>query len=101
MCSRVFVFLEEKKNKRRRAGAAIFFSGADFAATVLLLSRNFIQPIFPASREIDLCGGSKREFFEDSFRMRSSSICLDLRLDLPIYFIHYIWMISLFWDHLV
>ena len=33
--------------------------------------------------------------------VRSSSICLDLRLDLPIYFIHYIWMISLFWDHLV
>ena len=27
---------------------------------------------------------------EDSFRMRSSSICLDLRLDMPIIFIHYI-----------
>ena len=26
---------------------------------------------------------------EDSFRVRSSSICLDLRLDLPIIFIHY------------
>ena len=63
---------------------SVCFSGADFAAAVLLLSRNFIQPIFPTSRETDLCGGSKREFFEDSFRVRSSSICLDLRLDLPI-----------------
>ena len=27
---------------------------------------------------------------EDSFRVRSSSICLDLRLDMPIIFIHYI-----------
>ena len=29
------------------------------------------------------------------------NLFFDLRLDLPIYFIHYIWMISLFWDHLV
>ena len=61
-----------------------FFWSRKFAAAVLLLSRNFIQPIFPAIRETDLCSGSKREFFEDSFRVRSSSICLDLRLDLPI-----------------
>ena len=27
---------------------------------------------------------------ENSFRVRSSSICLDLRLDMPIIFIHYI-----------
>ena len=27
---------------------------------------------------------------KDSFRVRSSSICLDLRLDMPIIFIHYI-----------
>ena len=27
---------------------------------------------------------------EDGFRVRSSSICLDLRLDMPIIFIHYI-----------
>ena len=27
---------------------------------------------------------------DDSFRVRSSSICLDLRLDMPIFFIHYI-----------
>ena len=27
---------------------------------------------------------------DDSFRVRSSSICLDLRLDMPIIFIHYI-----------
>ena len=27
---------------------------------------------------------------DDSFRVRSSSICLDLRLDLPIIFFHYI-----------
>ena len=60
-----------------------FFWSRKFAAAVLL-SRNFIQPIFPAIRETDLCSGSKREFFEDSFRVRSSSICLDLRLDLPI-----------------
>ena len=33
---------------------------------------------------------------DDSFRVRSSSICLNLRLDMPIIFIHYIWMISLF-----
>ena len=62
-------------------------------------SRNFIQPIFPAIRETDLCSVSKRNLFwvyfyrkvflfrsdsEDSFRVRSSSICLDLRLDMPI-----------------
>ena len=46
---------------------SVRFSGADFAAAVLLLSRNFIQPIFPASREIDLCGGSKREFLRTVF----------------------------------
>ena len=31
-----------------------------------------------------------RSYSEDSFRVRSSSICLDLRLDMPIIFIHYI-----------
>ena len=51
-------FLEQKMGV-----CSVHFSGADFAAAVLLLSRNFIQPIFPASRETDLCGGSKREFF--------------------------------------
>ena len=57
--------------------------------------------------QTDLCSGSvkKKEsllvyFYikvflfrsdsEDSFRVRSSSICLDLRLDMPIIFIHYI-----------
>ena len=35
--------------------------------------------------QTDLCSGSvKKGIFEDSFRVRSSSICLDLRLDLPI-----------------
>ena len=28
-----------------------------------ICSRNFIQPIFPAIRETDLCSDSKREFF--------------------------------------
>ena len=56
---------------------------------------------FPAVRGGQICQCEKKGIFEDSFRVRSSSICLDLRLDLPIYFIHYIWMISLFWDHLV
>ena len=31
-----------------------------------------------------------RSDLEDSFRVRSSSICLDLRLDMAIIFIHYI-----------
>ena len=66
MCA-VCVFLEQK-----------ICSGS------FICSRNFIQPIFPAIRETDLCSGSKREFFDDSFRVRSSSICLDLRVYLPI-----------------
>ena len=66
MCA-VCVFLEQK-----------ICSGS------FICNRNFIQPIFLAIRETDLCSGSKREFFDDSFRVRSSSICLDLRLYLPI-----------------
>ena len=71
-CAAVFCFSREEKKNRGVLGVfleqktgvcSVRFSGADFAAAVLLLSRNFIQPIFPASRETDLCGGSKREFF--------------------------------------
>ena len=57
--------------------------------------------------QTDLCNGSmkKKKLFriyfykkvflfksdsEDIFQVRSSSICLDLRLNLPIIFIHYI-----------
>ena len=83
-CSRKVRRVRRFFRERKTGVCSVRFSGADFAAAVLLLSRNFIQPIFPASRETDLCGGSKREFFDDSFRVRSSSICLDLRLDLPI-----------------
>ena len=61
-----------------------FFLEQKICSDSFICSRNFIQPIFLAIRETDLCSGSKREFFEDSFRVRSSSICLDLRLDLPI-----------------
>ena len=69
-CGAGAAFSFEGEQRRRRAGAAIFrfwsseacwaffleqktgvcsvrFSRADFAAAVLLLSRNFIQPIFP------------------------------------------------------
>ena len=83
-CSRKVRRVRRFFREQKTGVCSVRFSGADFAAAVLLLSRNFIQPIFPASRETDLCGGSKREFFEDSFRVRTSSICLDLRLDLPI-----------------
>ena len=55
-------FLEQKTSV-----CSVCLSGADFAAAVLLLSRNFIQPIFPASRETDLCDGSKREFLRTVF----------------------------------
>ena len=74
-----FLFREQK---RRRVGRV--FLEQKICSDNFICSRNFIQPIFPAIRETDLCSGSKREFFEDSFRVRSSSICLDLRLDLPI-----------------
>ena len=43
-------FLESRKE-----AGCVRFSGADFAAAVLLLSKNFIQPIFPASRERLIC----------------------------------------------
>ena len=82
--------------KRRRAGAffleqkkggvlGVFFWSRKFAAAVLFAAENFIQPIFPAIRERLICAVAvKGNFFEDSFRVRYSSICLDLRLDLPI-----------------
>ena len=90
MCA-VCVFLEQKIGVL----CAVFFGAENRRAVWVFLeqkicngsficSRNFIQSIFPAIRETDLCSGSKREFFEDSFRVRSSSICFDLRLDLPI-----------------
>ena len=71
-------------SRAKRKGAGRFFLEQKICSGSFICNRNFIQPIFPAIRETDLCSGSKRKFFEDSFRVRSSSICLDLRLDLPI-----------------
>ena len=73
-----------------RDGMVFFFWSKKIGVLcVFFWSRKFVAEIlfsqfFPAIRETDLCSGSKREFFEDSFRVRSSSICLDLRLDFPI-----------------
>ena len=58
--------------KRRRAGAFFLeqkggvlsvFLEQKICSGSFICSRNFIQLIFPASRETDLCSGSKREFF--------------------------------------
>ena len=61
-CSSSFFF------QQKRGGQIIYFLGYIFYRKVFLF----------------------RSDSEDSFRVRSSSICLDLRLDLPIIFIHYI-----------
>ena len=61
VCWCVF-FLEQK-----RRCAARFFLEQKICSGSFICSRNFIQPIFPAIRETDLCSGSKREFFLGQF----------------------------------
>ena len=80
--------------KRRRAGA--FFSGAKrrgagrfswsrkFAAAVLFAKKILFSQFFRQSERLICAVAVKGNFFEDNFQVRSSSFCLDLRLDLPI-----------------
>ena len=78
---------------RKTEAAGRFYSGAENRACGVRFfwsKRGAVQCVFGQSSffssserrpDLSVC---KRDFFEDSFRVRSSSICLDLRLDLPI-----------------
>ena len=79
----------------------VFFWSRKFGAVVLFAAEILFSQFFWQSARLICAVAVKGNFFEDSFRVRSSSICLDLRLDLPIILFTLFWMISLFWDHLV
>ena len=66
MCA-VCVFLEQILQRQSYSSAEILFS-----------------QFFRQAKRLICAVAVKGNFFEDSFRVRSSSICLDLRLDLPI-----------------
>ena len=65
--------------KKKKIAAAVFFFAAEKKRPDNLFGVYFYRKVFLFRLDS-----------EDSFRVRSSSICLDLRLDLPIIFIHYI-----------
>ena len=62
----------------------VFFWSKKFAAAVLFAAEILFSQFFRQSERLICAVAVKWNFFEDSFRVRSSSICLDLRLDLPI-----------------
>ena len=66
MCA-VCVFLEQILQRQSYSSAEILFS-----------------QFFRQAERLICAVAVKGNFFEDSFRVRSSSIFLDLRLDLPI-----------------
>ena len=59
-------FLEQKR------GLLGVFLEHKICSGSFICSRNFIQPIFPAIKETDLCSGSKRNFFGYTFTERFS-----------------------------
>ena len=60
-------FLEQKGGV-----LGVFFSEQKICSGSFICSRNFIQPIFPAIRETDLCSGSKRNLFGYTFTEKFS-----------------------------
>ena len=64
--------------KKKKFAAVVFFFVVEKKRPYNLFGVYFYRKVF-----------SFRSDSEDSFRVRSSSIFLDLRLDLPIIFIHY------------
>ena len=66
------------KKKKKFAAAVFFFFAVEKKRPDNLFGVYFYRKVF-----------SFRSDSEDSFRVRSSSIFLDLKLDLPIIFIHY------------
>ena len=72
-------FLEQKGGVLR-----VFFWSRKFAVAVLFAAEILFSQFFRQVERLICAVAVKGNFFEDSFRVRSSSICLDLRLDLPI-----------------
>ena len=74
-CSCAEKQLQQKRGKSQQQ----FFLAEKRRPDNIFFGYNFYRKVFLFRSDSD-----------DSFRVRSSSICLDLRLDLPIIFIHYI-----------
>ena len=70
---------------KKKEGCWAFFYGVENLQQQFYLQQKILfSQYFRQSRRLICAVAVKGNFFEDSFRVRYSSICLDLRLDLPI-----------------
>ena len=81
--------------KQKIGCAGCVFSGENGGGLVRFYGAEKLQ------QQVFFCIKKKKLIYTAGLGEIFINLFFDLRLDLPIYFIHYIWMISLFWDHLV